>query len=103
MNWKKLVLTIIRVTFCRKLLMLQKLCAWAKYLVLFGPEQNDAISNMIRYPMGLKRVTLYLASHNYGKIKINSDEDLPLEKHWHCIILFSLLSQDFFLKKPALL
>ena len=51
-----------------------------KYLVLFGLEKYDAIYNRIRYPIGLKCGIIYIFSYNYAKIKIDSNDDLPLEK-----------------------
>ena len=38
---------------------------------------------------GISHVT---SSHNYAEAKIDSDDDLPLEKHWVYIILSCLLS-----------
>ena len=51
-----------------------------KYLVLFGPEKYDAILDRIRYFIKLKSGISYIVSHNYPIIKIESDDDLPLEK-----------------------
>ena len=51
-----------------------------KYLVLVGPEKYNAIYDRIRYLIGLKRGTTYVFFHNYMKIKIDSDDDLPLEE-----------------------
>ena len=51
-----------------------------KYLVLFGPEKYDAILDRIRYFIKLKSGISYIVSHNYPIIKIDSDDDLPLEK-----------------------
>ena len=51
----------------------------AKYLVLFGSERYDAIFHEIRYLIGLKSKIKYIFSHNYAKIKIDSDNDLPRE------------------------
>ena len=49
-----------------------------RYLVLFGPEKNDAIYS--RYPIGVKSGITYLISHNYAKTKVDSYDSLPLEK-----------------------
>ena len=51
-----------------------------KNLVLFGPEKCDAIFDKIRYLIGLKSCITYVDSHNYAKIKIDSDDDLHLKK-----------------------
>ena len=51
-----------------------------KYLVLFRSEKYDAIYDRIRYLTGLKSDVPYVFSPNYTKIKIDSDDDLPLEK-----------------------
>ena len=51
-----------------------------KYLVVFGPEKYDAVLDTIRYLKELKSGIKYAFSHNYAKIKIDSDDDLPLEK-----------------------
>ena len=51
-----------------------------KYLVLSGPEKYDAILDRIRYFIKLKSGISYIVSHNYPIIKIDSDDDLPLEK-----------------------
>ena len=47
-----------------------------KYLVLFGLETYDAIYDRIKY---LNNITFGF-SYDYAKIKIHSDDDLPLEK-----------------------
>ena len=51
-----------------------------RYLVLFGPEKYDAIYNRIRYLISQKSGTTYNSSHNYEKIKVDSNDSLPLEK-----------------------
>ena len=51
-----------------------------KYLALFGFEKYTAIYDKIRYLIGLKISITYVFYHNYAKIKIDSDDDLPLEK-----------------------
>ena len=43
-------------------------------------EKYNAIFNRIRYLIRLTSGISYIASHNYGKIKIDPDDDLPLEK-----------------------
>ena len=42
----------------------------------------NSIFNRIRYLIRLKSGISYIVSHNYLKIKIDSDYDLPLEKQW---------------------
>ena len=46
-------------------------------LVLFGPEQYDALYNIIIYLIGLKSSITNAFSHYYSKNKIGS---LPIEK-----------------------
>ena len=45
---------------------------------------------MIRYPIGLKSGITYVDSHNYTKIKIDSDDDLPLKEivNFHIVVIF---------------
>ena len=45
-----------------------------RYLVLF-----DAIYNRIRYFIGVKS-SIYVFSHNYAKIMVDSHDSLPLEE-----------------------
>ena len=52
----------------------------SKYLVLSTLEKHNAIYDRIRYLLGLKSNIKYVFSHNYAKIKIGSDDDLPLRK-----------------------
>ena len=61
-----------------------------KYLVLFGLEKYNVIYDGIRYLLGLKSGIRYVFSHNYAKIKIDSDDDLPLEKilNLHNVVIF---------------
>ena len=54
-----------------------------KYLTLFGSEKYSAIFNRIRYlksgiSRSLKSGISYVVSHNYEKIKIDSEDDLSL-------------------------
>ena len=46
-----------------------------RYLVLFGSEKYDFIYKRIRYLYGSKKWY-----YNYGKIKVDSHDSLPLEK-----------------------
>ena len=52
-----------------------------RYLFFFGGEKNNFIYNRIRYLIGVKRDITYDVSHNYAKIKAESCNSLPLEKH----------------------
>ena len=49
-----------------------------EYVVLFDLKKYDTIYNTIRYLIGLKSSITYVVSHNYAKINIDSDDDLPL-------------------------
>ena len=51
-----------------------------RYLLLFGSEKYDAISNRIKYIINQKSGITYLFSHNFARIKIDSYDSLPLEK-----------------------
>ena len=70
-----------------------------RYLVLFGPEKYDAIYNSVRYLITQKSDITYVLSHNYARIKIDSSDSLPLEKHWLCIMLSDILSQFWIMIK----
>ena len=50
------------------------------YLALCGSEKYNTSFSGITYLIRPKSGTPYVVSHNYGKIKIDSDNDLPLEK-----------------------
>ena len=49
-------------------------------MVLFGSEKYDSIYNRIKYFIHVKGSVTYIISHNYGKIKTDSYDSLPLEK-----------------------
>ena len=51
-----------------------------RHLVLFRPEKYDIIYNRIRYLISQKIIITFGFSHNYEKIKIDSNSSLPLEK-----------------------
>ena len=51
-----------------------------KYLVLFDLEKYNAIYGRIRHLVGLKRGITHVFSYKYAKIKVDSDNDLPLEE-----------------------
>ena len=52
-----------------------------KCLLIFRPEKSDAILDRNRYLIGLKRGITYVVSDNNAKLKIDLDDDSPLEKH----------------------
>ena len=52
-----------------------------KCLLIFRPEKSDAILDRNRYLIGLKRGITYVVSDNNSKLKIDLDDDSPLEKH----------------------
>ena len=66
-----------------------------KYLALLGSEKHNAIFTSIRYLVRVKAVF-----HNYGEIKIDSDDDLSLEKiltlHNVVILIKSVFNKDQF-------
>ena len=64
------------------------------YLTLFGPEKHDTINKKIRYLMSQKCGNTYFFLKNYARIKIESNDSLPLEKTLtlhNVIILISLV------------
>ena len=69
---------------------------YSQYLVLFTLEKHNAIYDRIRYLLGLKSNITYVFSHNYAKIKIGSDDDLPLRKSltMHNVTIASKLVLD---------
>ena len=52
-----------------------------KYLVLFGPEKYDVMFYRIRYLIELNRDITTLILLIMQKSKIDSDDNLPLEKN----------------------
>ena len=48
-----------------------------RYLVLFNLAKLDVIYYAIRYLIGLKSGIANIFSYNFGKVRINSDDDLP--------------------------
>ena len=52
-----------------------------RYLVLFGPENYDAIYNRVRSFICQKSGITYAFSYNVGKIKVDSYDSLPIKKH----------------------
>ena len=68
-----------------------------KYLILFGLEKYDAIYDRIIYLISLKSGITYVFSHNYAKIEINSDDNMPLQTmtlHNEIILIKSVFNKD---------
>ena len=70
-----------------------------RYLILFGPEKDDAIHNRIRYLISAKSGITYVISYNYVRIKVDSYNSLPLEKtlltfHFVMILITSIFNKD---------
>lgn len=51
-----------------------------QYKILFVSAKKDSIFDRVRCLIKLKICNEYVVCHNYAKIKINSDDDLLLEK-----------------------
>ena len=51
----------------------------SKCLTLFGSKKYNAIFSRTRYLIRQSGIS-YVVYHNYGKIKTNSDDNLPVEK-----------------------
>ena len=75
-----------------------RICDGTRFLKFFGSEKYDAISNRIRYLVSLKNTMIYVFSHNYAKIKVDSYDPLPTEKpltlHNIIILIKSVLNKD---------
>ena len=69
-----------------------------RYLELFGSGKYDFIYNRIRQLIGVKSGTVYVISHNYAKIKVDSCNSSPLGKtltiHNVMILTKSLFDKD---------
>ena len=69
-----------------------------RYLELFGLEKYNDIYDRIGYLLGLKSDIAYVFSYKFGKIKIDSNDDLPLEEmltlHNVIIITKSVFNKD---------
>ena len=65
-----------------------------KYFVLFGLEKNEVIY-MITLFIRLKSGITHVFSYNFGKIKINSDDDFPLEKTLTLYIIIIFIKSKF--------
>ena len=75
--------------------------AGIKYLALFGSEKNDIVFDRVRYLLGLKIGVTYVDCCNYAKIKIDSDDDLSLEKTLHNVVILinSVFNNHFSLQR----
>ena len=51
-----------------------------RYLVILGAEKYDFIYNSIRCLIWVKSGITYINSHSCAKIKVDSQDSLPLEK-----------------------
>ena len=51
-----------------------------RYLVLLDPEKYEVFYNGIICLISQKSVITFFSSRNYGKVKIDSFDSLPLEK-----------------------
>ena len=58
-----------------------------RYLVLFGSGLYDAIYNWIRYLISEKSGITDSINHDYARIRIDSYNYSPIEKHWLFIML----------------
>ena len=69
-----------------------------KYLALVDSEKYCTIFNSTRYLTRIKSGISYIVSRNYAKIKIDSDDDIPLEKtltlHNAVILIKSVFNQN---------
>ena len=73
---------------CNIVIGLFRVYDWTKCLVLFAFGNYSVIYDRIRYLIGLESGSItYVYPYNFKKIKIDSEDNLPLEKHWHCIML----------------
>ena len=52
----------------------------SRYLLLFEREKYDFTYNRVRYLVGVKSGTTCVIFHNYAKIKVDSNNSLPLEE-----------------------
>ena len=63
----------------------------ARYLILFGSEEYDAIYNRIK--LSLKSGITYIFSHYFAKIKVDSFDSLPLKERLTLHNVIILLNQ----------
>ena len=48
--------------------------------MFFGPEKHDTIYNRIRYLIAFESNIIYVVSHNYAKIEVDSYDSLLLNE-----------------------
>ena len=69
-----------------------------RHLILFDTKKHDAIYGRIRYLISLKSNTLYMFSHYFAKLKVDSYDSFPIEETLilHNVIIFikSVLNKD---------
>ena len=56
-----------------------------RYLVLFGSGLYDAIYNWIRYLISEKSGITDSINHDFARIRIDSYNSSPIEKHWQSV------------------
>ena len=56
-----------------------RVCDETRCLVLFEAEKYDSICNWVTYLIGVKTCITYVSSHNYARIKTDSNDSLLLE------------------------
>ena len=69
-----------------------------RYLVLFGSERYDFIYSRIKYLINVKSSITYIIPNNNAKIKVDSNDSLPLERtmtfHDVIILIKSVFNKD---------
>ena len=58
-----------------------------RYLTLLDTEKYDTVYKKIRYLISLKGGITYTIFHNFGIMKVDSLDSLPIEKYYFCIML----------------
>ena len=73
-------------------------CGKTRYLVLFEREKYGATYNRIRYLISQKRDIIFVISHNYARIKVDSYNSILLEKpltfHNVIILIKSVINKN---------
>ena len=66
--------------------------------LMMEPEKYDFIYSRIRYLIKVKSGITHVISHNYAKLKVDSDDSSPLEKtmtfHNVIILVKSVFNKD---------
>ena len=73
----------LRITF-NKINGFIKIYDGTKYLTLLGSQKYDTM--IIKYRRSLKSGIAYILYHYFAKIKVDSDDFLPIEKDHFCIL-----------------